>query len=222
MTQLSRGYALTLAAVGVLALAASASAARKPTHAAAAPIHWSAPVNETGAATDIDTSGAFFASVGSVKSATINGVTFEDHSSRITLHGLNLNYTGHGYVPKSWSHPDQGYATLVQASGWAMGKGQTITLSGLVPRHRYLIQIFEPTWDYNWTTTYSAGGKSSDPVFMAGVVPPGGGAPASDTPQYVTGTFTAAGSTETITLGSPTGGVVFSAAQVRDLGMAAR
>lgn len=93
-----------------------------------------------------------------------------------------------------------------------------IRISGLTTGHKYAVQIFEAFWDANFATAFVGWQNQSSAVNLSGPAKPGSAA--SDTAQYVTGTFIADSPSESISLTSTTGYMVFDAMQVRDMGAA--
>lgn len=135
----------------------------------------------------------------------------------ITVEAIQNAYGQYGAPPATW---DAGYRSLV--SGGAYSEFPTsptkIQISGLTAGNKYVVQIFESFWNANFATAFVGGQNRSGAVNLSGDARPG--AAASATPQYVTGTFVADSDTESVSLTSTTGYVIFDAMQVRDMGAA--
>ena len=190
--------------------------------AQAAPITWQAPVNETGNVSDILTTGSFVESATAGASTTVNGVLFSGETgtaanitsfgngSHVTVTGLSTaDTTAYSTPTAGWN---AGYQTLVGGGGFGNPGAVTLTFGGLTPGLTYSLQLFEAFWNENWATNFTAGSSSSGNVNLSG---PSEGAGASTVPEYVLGSFVADGTSESLTLNSPTGVVVFDAAQLR-------
>ena len=204
-----------LAATYVSMLTATAAMAQ-------APITWQGVQAETGTAADILTSGSFVDSATAGVDAIVGGVTFNgqaafaggvlsfDNGSDITVSGISTGYASYGSAPGSW---DPGYQTLVGGGAYNHSNQLvTITLAGLTSGQAYSIQIFEAFWNLNWATNFTGGGSTSGLVNLSGGDE---GVGASAVPDYLDGYFVASGTSETITLGSPTQYVIFDGLQLR-------
>jgi hypothetical protein len=194
--------------------------------AVASTISWQTPVNETGNASDILTTGTLVGAAMSGPSTTVNGVLFNGPSgtvggvtsygaSNITLTGLSTVDVSYGSAPGGWN---PSYAVLVGSGGYGSPGSVTLTLGGLTAGQSYEVQLLESFWNSNWATNFTAGASKSGNVNLSG---PDEGVGASSVPQYVLGTFIADGATESIVLSSPTSYTIFTAGQVRDLSPAA-
>lgn len=189
-----------------------------PGIAHAANVFWGEPTPTTGQASDVSTSGILVrASSNNPSSPTVNGVTFTVQGAGISYNGFNLNYTGYAYIPSTWVSPDLAMVALVGGSAWGSG-ANSLTLENLIVGQSYAIQIFEPTWNYNWKTSFTGGAFTSQYVQPAGVA---GTGPANPTPEYMLGTFTADGSSQSITMAGVSNGYdVVAAVQVRNVSTA--
>lgn len=193
--------------------------------ALASTITWQSPTNETGNASDIVTLGTLWGAATSGATTTVNGVQFQGYSgtmgttssygtSGVTVNNLTVgSTTEYSNMPGGW---DSDYAGIVGAGGYGpSGNVVSIVLTGLTSGETYEVQIFEPFWDNNWGTNFTGGSHTSGTLNQAGAGEPG--TSAASVPQYVTGKFTASGTTQTITLSSPTSWIVFGSMQVRDV-----
>jgi len=193
-------------------------------HAATATtvIQWSTPVNETGSPSDVVSAGMFFDSATAGQGVTLNGVVFHGQSSTsgplsffgsgISVGGARANYIS------AYSAPNFGSPAYNRLVGGAAVYdppygGDTITIAGLTVGNRYEVQIFQPFWNRNWATSFTAGNTSANVNATGNDV----GAGASTVPQYVTGTFIATATSAAIDMSSPTTIVLFDAIQVRTL-----
>jgi hypothetical protein len=179
--------------------------------AQAATITWATPQNATGNASDVITSGSLFAAATTGPTTTLNGVTFANaFSSSIVLSGVDT-------ITGIYSNPnfaDSNYNQSLSVGAYSnSGNPFSITISGLTIGNTYALQIFEPFWNNNWATAFTAGNTSG----LVNLTGPDQGVGASEVPQFVTGTFTALTGTQTITLSSPTSYVLVAAMQVRDV-----
>jgi hypothetical protein len=186
----------------ILCLALSLLAAAS---ASAAPITWTTPTNETGNPSDIITSGTFFsAAYEGSSNLTVNGVTFSGFTSisnNLSSYGSSgiqlLNGTspiGPVNVPPTWN---SGYQSLVdEVSIGPSGAPTEIIINGLTSGTTYEVQILEGFWGENLTTAYSDGTHISTPLNVG--VYSTGSQQILTLPQFVTGTFTASGSTQDI------------------------
>lgn len=216
------GVLLTMAAAAAISNGATSSPGT-------ADIVWTISVDETGRPSDALTGGTLIAAVTAGRSTTVNGVKFVGQSpsktagviifgaAPITVEAVQNSYDQYGTPPTTW---DAGYRLLV--SGGADSEFPTspmkIRISGLTIGHKYVVQIFEAFWNANFATVFVGGQNPSSAVNLSGAARPGSAA--SDTAQYVTGTFIADSQSESISLTSTTGYVVFDAMQVRDMGAA--
>ncbi|MFZ4688924.1 MAG: PEPxxWA-CTERM sorting domain-containing protein [Polymorphobacter sp.] len=195
-----------LRVAGVAAMVAFGGSAQ------AATILWSTPVNATGNASDILTTGTLHVASTSGPTTTLNGVTFTSgFGSLITLSGVET-------VTSIYSNPNFGnasYNDLVGTGDYSSsGAPFSITISGLTTGNQYAVQLFEPFWNNNWATAFTGGASTSGLVNLTG---PDQGAGEAFVPQFVIGTFTASGTSQLITLSSPTAFVLVAAGQVRDI-----
>ena len=190
--------------------------------ARASPIVWQTPVNDSGLATDIALTGTFVAAATAGSQVTVNGVTFNGQASfaggtasfgnNIQVNNLLTGYLATFAPIGGWN---ANYQTLTAGGDIGVPASQpTITISGLISGRTYSVQVFEAVWDANWVTSFNDGlGHSSGSVNLTGTSQ---GAGTSAVPQYVIGTFTASGTTQTIGMTSVTTYAIFDALQVRD------
>ena len=205
---------ITIALATALAIAPVA-------HAAAGAITWSSVINETGNATDIVTSGTYVDAATAGVTTTVNGVLFHGRSTAgtgtIGFAGSGITISniidgagpGPGAAPGTWN---AAYQTLVSAGAYGDGNSNQvqITISGLTSGASYTLQILEPYWNASYPTTFSDGTNTSGPLNM--------GVGTSVVPQYVTGTFSATGTTQVVNLGATAFGVeMFGAIEIRSL-----
>jgi hypothetical protein len=185
----------------------------------AADIAWTPPAATTGQASDVLTMGSLLeASSNNPTSPTVNGVTFTNQGAGINYTGfIGLSFTSYAHTP-AWGSPIPGMVALVGGGAYAASPA-AIRLQNLTSGHLYLVQIFQPAWDYNWLTRFSGGANTSQYVSSANTLA-GGTGPASQIPQYIVGTFWADGTTQAIKVSgakhAPPYDVV-AAVQVRDL-----
>jgi hypothetical protein len=213
---------LTIAAAAAISIGAASQAS-------ASDITWSKSADETGRPSDVLTSGTLVAAVTAGRSTTVNGVKFVGQSPSKTAGLINFgaapirveavqnSYGQYGGAPAKW---DAGYRLLV--SGGAYSEVPTspmkIRISGLTAGKKYEVQIFEAFWNANFATVFVSGQNQSSALNLSGDAKTGSSA--SSTPQYVNGTFVADSESETISLTSTTGYVIFDAIQIRDMGAA--
>ena len=181
--------------------------------AQAAAINWALPVNATGNSSDILTTGTLFAARTTGPTTTVNGVTFSGgFSGPIVLDGVSG--TSNIFSSPNFSNPN--YNILLGAGAFNVLAGSiTVSITGLTDGSQYAVQFFMPFWDSNWATAFTGDGSTSALVNATG---PDRGAGASSVPQSIVGQFTASGSSQSITLSSPTVVNMLAAAQVRELG----
>ena len=185
----------------------------------AAIITWSMPTDASGDDTDILTIGSLHDSATAFNSDVIvNGqlfnrdlglsggtVTFNNSAITIGNVGSNDNY---GNLPAiGW---DSEYLKLVDQGVWlGNGGGVTINIGNLVIGNDYLIQLWNPYWNINWTTEYKDELGNSSALLNHGLLA------SNIAPQYVVGMFTANSSVQTITAFGPSYAIVGSL-QVRN------
>jgi hypothetical protein len=213
------GWCVITVAVGLAAAQANA-----------AEIFWSAPTNETNSAGDVASPGGLLAAVyvGCQQNTTdcptpladdvVNGVDFGYQTSQSGTVGFNgypgvslsgVNNPGEFPVPS----PGSEAGLVTQGDFSNLGASMTFSITGLIIGNVYSIQFFEPYWSANYNTTYTD--PLSDSVTLATGCSTGcSGTPA--TPQFVTGTFTADGTSEVITISDPGSYAIFAAADVFD------
>ena len=208
-------------------LAAGVAAAPLSSALANASITWGPVSNETGVASDVVTTGAFVdsATAGSA-GATVNGVTFNGETSgsgtvgfagsNITVTNVIASLSGNA-PPAATAGWNANYAALVNTVIVGSNTGMVITLGGLTLGQSYLVQIFESPWDLNWATAFTDGVNSSGNLALYGGAVGGGVSPASNVTQFVTGTFTATGTSEAIDMVGANSLALVGALQVRNV-----
>jgi len=181
----------------------------------AAVITWVPPANIK-TDTDVATNGIFiYAETWGSSGATVNGVTFAYDTSKtgdvnvgIALPGSPIGTDNHGEGVGGTGTPYAGlsaaYQVLVKGTVWAnVGTVATITLNNLTVSNLYEVQIWENDSRGNYATriaTLSDSSAGGDTVSLAHCV---GGTTSSANGglgQYVTGTFTADGTSQIIYL----------------------
>ena len=208
-------------------LAAGVAMAPLSSAFANASITWGAVTNETGNASDVVTTGTFVDSAtANSAGATVNGVTFNGEtsssgtvgftSSNITVSNVIASLSGNA-PPAATAGWNTNYATLVHSVIAGNNVGSVITIGGLTVGQSYLVQIFESPWDLNWATAFTDGSNSSGDLALYGGAVGGGVSPASSVTQYVTGTFTATGTSESIDMVGANSLSLVGALQVRDI-----
>ena len=217
--------ALTARRLGLAAmLAAGVAMAPLSSAMANASITWGAVQNETGNISDVVTTGVFVDSATAGAAVTVNGVSFNSATSSsgtIGFAGSNITLSGIGSVENTYYSPaattgwNANYQTLVNYGAVNFTGANTMTIGGLTLGQTYLVELFETPWDLNWQTSFGDGINSPVALNLYGGAV--GNFPASSNPQYVTGTFTATGTSESIFLSSSAGVTIFDAAQVRNV-----
>jgi len=170
------------------------------THASGAVITWdAAPVNvDTSDASQIVTTGTLFAaldaySTQTATSYTVNGVTFTASNANMTV-GTTGTW-GAGTAPGTGTYT---YASILdrayQMNPSSSSPSNPIQLINLTPGQSYLVQVWTPYWNFNWSTRFGDTAPTGpsynhavneSPALNLGVV-------ANSMPaQYLTGTFTA-------------------------------
>lgn len=181
-----------------------------PLSTLAAPITWG-PATAVSAASDVSTTGdlieAFNAGANGVASQTVNGVLFTGTGSLLHLTTTLDVFSG--------DTGDSAYNTLLSNIDYGGGTG-TVTLNvggnSLVPGTLYAIQVWYVDMRYSGGTLRQTpvGDGESTPNKVTLASTPG---------QYAIGTFTAGGTTQKITLESPTFGQAhITAYQIRTAG----
>ena len=172
--------------------------------------------------TDVKTNGTFVAAVTNGGGGTVNGVPFQGATAYsgapdgITSYGsapISLRWTADGAGNTRngpYGAPGNHYGTFGYDNGSASnliltggGEGNspgTITLGSLVVGKTYQVQIWAPTWNNTFTISVSGVGLRV-------------GYPPGSVSQYVVGTFTANGTSQTI----PWSGIAPSAISLRDV-----
>ncbi|MFM8783697.1 MAG: hypothetical protein ACKOFI_00695 [Phycisphaerales bacterium] len=214
-----------------LALAATAGAAPPPA------ITWGSATNMSGDS-DVSTSGtlkyAYNVGASGVSSVSDNGVTFAPYAFPALLSFTNTVTSGGVSFVESdgtlWSNNSQGtasgaglsadYKSMLSSIGGATNPGTiTVTLGNLASGTQYQLQV--------WVNNSSNGSvpNTGDPISSVIL---GSGAnqvtldanttnSAGGVGQFVLGTFTASGSSQTFTLNGSGGMPVINAFQLRDL-----
>ena len=209
----SRNVIIAGAAAAVVGMLAATGA-----QAAPATITWLAPTNDTGNPSDVIKWGKVVETATAGSTVVLNGVTFDGLTSSppgtLTFGTSPLTVDGMGTVTGAYSNPtfaNADYNTLLSVGAYeASPFTATVSLNGLTAGQKYDVQLFEGFWNNNWATNFTAGNTSGN-VNLTG---PNQGVGASSVPQNIIGSFTATGSSEVISLGSPTQYVIFDAAQV--------
>jgi hypothetical protein len=173
----------------------------RPALHAQATITWGTPTAISGP-TDVLTTGTFVAAASAFGSAsTVNGVSFAAYNatSSFTYTGTRASYHSETYPPTNTG--DSAYNDILNIGFHSLDDGSaTLTLSGLTAGQQYRGQLWTPSWDITWSTSFSSGNQ----VAMGNT---------ALVPTYVTGTFTATGTTQTISYrsSSNTHGVIGAA-----------
>ena len=169
-------------------------------------ITWQAPANISGAS-DVNTQGTYFGSWAPDASSplTVNGVTFQNNSDLpgFSTTGFNASYNG---FPNPGT-ANNNYNTLLESGAYEYpGPACTLSWAGMTPGHTYLVQFWVNGNDSSRTETLTGGANTSAAI----IYEPG---------QYITGTFLATNSQETITLnGNPSDNYPqVNLVQIRDL-----
>jgi hypothetical protein len=206
------------------ALTAAVMALVLGSEAQAASITWGSIQNATGLVSDVVTIGAF------VDSATdfytdlsLNGVTFHRNlgivsgtvsfdASNITFGNVQVDHAQYGSAPVSW---DSSYRDLLAFGAYTnSGSGPiAISMGGLVVGEDYLVQLWTPFWNANWTTAFSSGGANTSGLLNHGLSE-------AFPSQYVIGTFTADAATQAILASGPSYAIP-TALQLRSTSMEA-
>lgn len=185
----------------------------------AAIITWSAPVDASGNESDVLTVGSMHDSATAFNSDVfVNGQLFNRdlglsgglvtfNNSGITFGNVSSK-ANYGNLPiTGW---DSQYLKLVDQGDWrGNGGGVTININNLVVGNDYLVQIWNPYWNINWTTEYKDELGNSSGLLNHGLTS------GNIAPQYVVGMFTANSSMQTISSFGPTYSIVGSL-QVRN------
>lgn len=187
--------------------------------AQAASITWGSIQNATGLATDVVTIGAFLDSATDFYTdVSLNGVTFNRNvgfsggtvsfnDSDITFGNVQSDHSHFGSgAPGTW---DPAYQDLLFNGAYTnSGSGPiVISIGGLTVGESYLVQLWTPFWNFNWTTSFSSGGADSSGLLNHGTS-------AASPSQFVVGTFTADAATQAILASGPSYGIP-TALQVR-------
>lgn len=187
---------------GCLLMAAASGGAH------AAPITWQTVQNVTGNVSDVVTAGSLVSAISFSEGSdvTVNGVTFR-HISSYTMSGSSqtlsfastpgvsvTNVGAHTVGQQPWavnSGWDANYNILLDRGAYSTSSSgrMTFTLSGLTTGQSYAVQFWTGYWNAQYPT------RMSDGTNVSGYMAYGVG---STLPQYVIGTFTASGATETI------------------------
>ena len=196
--------------VGLCLAAASGSAGS---------ITWG-PATTISGDTDVTNSGnALYAYAGGA--VTVNGVSFTAAANGSTWGNVSYTSLGgfnavFGATAAPFSGLSTAYKTALATAAWGSGTAGTVTLNGLTSGHAYTVQIWvndsRGSYQYRYETVTSTGGNTVTLYF----------APNSNSAgavgQFVVGTFTASGTSQTFSL---TGNAVvqINAINVRDTGV---
>ena len=169
-------------------------------------ITWQSPANISGAS-DVNTQGTYFGSWApySSSSLAVNGVTFQNSSDLPNFSNTGFN-AGYNAFPNP-NTANANYNTLLQCGAYEYpGPACTFSWGGMTPGHTYLVQLWVNGNDPSRTETFSGGANTTASINY-------------DPGQYITGTFVANGSSETITLNGNPGDNYpqINLVQVRDL-----
>ena len=193
--------------IPVLCLAVIASFSQLAS-AATAPITWGAPTPITGNTDVNNTTGTLFAAANyggiGVQPTTVNGVLFNPFvtdGSSTTFTSGNLTLSSAGFVTGGstfgtfsppFSNLSAAYQTLLASASDA--RGLSLSISGLTPGQSYFVELWANLSDLTAPVQeIVSAGNSTALVFNTTSTSGGVG-------QFVTGTFTANGPTELITL----------------------
>ena len=184
----------------------------------AAGITWGTPTLISGNSDVINTGGARYAYAGGA--ATVNGVAFTAVNNGNTWGNVTFaSFSGFNAVFGAAAAPFSGlssaYQTVLATAAWGSGSAGTVTLNGLTSGHAYTVQIWvddsRGTYQYRYESVTSSGGNTVTLYF----------APNSNSAgavgQYVVGTFTAAGTSQTFSVNGNSV-VQINAISVRDNG----
>ena len=184
----------------------------------AASITWGAPMTISGD-TDVTNSGAaLYAYAGGA--VTVNGISFAATGNGTTWGNVSFTSFGgfnavFGASASPFGSLSTAYQSVLSTAAWGSGTAGTVTLNGLTSGHAYTVQIWvddsRGTYQYRYESVSSSGGNTVTLYF----------APNSNSAgavgQYVVGTFTAAGTSQTFTVNGNSV-VQINAINVRDNG----
>ena len=189
-------------------------------------IAWNTPAAITADA-NVSTNGTLlYAYTQSGAGATVNGVPFAAGNSTTSLGGGNVTLAGFDAVDTSsyiGSNPvglSSAYQTVVQGGAYNGGSAATVTLNNLVSGHTYLVQYW--VCDYRqWPPAVINRSETLTSVATSGALTylqtdGGGYNVGAGSGSYVTGTFTADSTSQTITV-TPNASAQINAIQVREL-----
>ena len=176
-----------------------------------AQIIWGTAQTWSGDPAQVLANGTRHAAVGFMTNdVTVNGVTFDRPAVTSTVspvtfaNGSTIQVTSTFFQSQVSAPPVAGdYDTLVSFGNFHLNATSTITLGGLVAGQTYQVQVFMPYWDNSYPTTFaSSGGGAATPALDVGRV-----SPSAIAAPFITGTFTATGTSHVIDYrSSPTGG----------------
>lgn len=191
------------------------------------PIVWNTPA-AISADTDVATTGTLvYAYTESGSGATVNGVPFAAGNSTTSLGGGNVTMSGFDggvdtstYIGANPVGLSSAYQTVVKGGAFSSGIGATVNLNNLVSGHRYLVQYW--VCDYRqWPPNVYARSETLTSVTTSGALTylqtDGSGVNVgAGSGTYVTGTFTADSTSQTITV-TPNASAQMNAIQVREI-----
>ena len=175
------------------------------------PIIWDFPENITGNLSDINTDGTLVAAYsGSDDTVTVGGISFGP--------GLHLDNVFGAFDP--WNRGnDADYETLLDSGTWS-GGDELVELTGLTDGQQYLVQVWVAdtrAGTEGRIRTYATDLTLNDPDQVADLDSGFFGDEANFPGQYVTGTFTASGTSQYIYMTSFGPGAQYNALQLRQL-----
>ena len=205
-----RGVVWLLLTIGLFLQAASGFAAA---------ITWGTPTTISGD-TDVTNSGtALYAYAGTP--ATVNGVSFAAVSNGSTWG--NVSFTSFGGFNAVFGSPaapfgalSTAYSNVLTTAAWGSGTSGTVTLNGLISGHAYTVQIWVDDSRGGYQSRYESVTSSGGNTVTLHFAPNSNSAGAVG--QYVVGTFTASGTSQTFTINGNSV-VQVNAVSVRDVGV---
>lgn len=199
-----------------LAIATVLAAATLASPAMAAFVAWQGPVTVS-RSTDVLTLGTLHGAISANADAvTVNGVLFSGLSQiPEILQGFGDHIFGMGVPDLANASYNQLLSAIVFRPS-SDGPAAAFEAFSLTPGHSYATQIWQPFWDANWATRYSADGIVSARVSSSGR-DAGAGVAAQNRPQYVIGTFVADSTSMSFDFRSTTEFQTFGAVQIRDI-----
>lgn len=189
-------------------------------------IAWNTPAAITADANVATNGMLLYAYTQSGAGATVNGVPFAAGNSTTSLGGGNVTLAGFDAVDASTyigANPvglSSAYQIVVQGGAYNGGSAATVTLNNLVSGHTYLVQFW--VCDYRqWPPAVIARSETLTSVATSGALTylqtdGSGNNVGVGSGSYVTGTFTADSTSQTITV-TPNASAQINAIQVREL-----